>query len=201
MQALKNFIRWNWSGPDSFSMNRSRAHISVVDITDRLQRKILRTCMTEPIASTVSAWSKAERVFKVIFSRWLCSSMIAQWNRSQTCLRRIQTCRMLIRTWSRSAVTFDKGCRGGGRGRGSASALGEEKENILKPFLFPCSIILAVLYLAASSTRKKIVLELFLLEFWSFWYVAYNQNMVFRPSLFLLNARCSIDLAGGTRGL
>ena len=62
---------------------------------------------------------------------------------------------------------------------------GEKKENILKPFLFRSSIILAVLYLAASSTRKKIVLELFLLEFWSFWYVAYNQNMVFRMSLFL----------------
>ena len=49
---------------------------------------------------------------------------------------------------------------------------GEDEENILKPFLFRSSIILAVLYLAASSTRKKIVLELFLLEFWSFWYVA-----------------------------
>ena len=134
MQALKNFIRWNWSGPDSFSMNRSRAHISVVDITDRLQRKILRTCMTEPIASTVSAWRKAERVFKVIFSRWLCSSMIAQWNRSQTCLRRIQTCRMLIRTWSRSAVTFDKGCGGGGRGTGSASALGGGRGKYFEAF-------------------------------------------------------------------
>ena len=135
MQALTNFIRWNWSGPDSFSMNRSRAHISVVDITDRLQRKILITCMTEPIASTVSAWRKAERVFKVIFSRWLCSSMIAQWKRSETCSRRKQTCRMLIRTSpgcadkmptgqnARPAVTIDKGCGGGGRGRGSTSAL------------------------------------------------------------------------------
>ena len=99
MQALTNLIRWNWSKIDSFYMGRSRAHISVVDITDRLQRKILRTCMTEPIASTVSAWRKAERVFKVIFSRWLCSSMTAGWwQRSETCSRRNQTCRMLIRT-------------------------------------------------------------------------------------------------------
>ena len=59
---------------------------------------------------------------------------------------------------------------------------GEKKENILKPFLFPCSIILAVLYLAASSIiREKVVLELFLWEFCfaqSFWYIVYNQNMV-----------------------
>ena len=127
--SFDKFIRCDWSGPDSFSMDRSRAHISVVDITGRLQRKIWRTCMTEPIASTVSAWRKAERVFRVIFSRWLCSSMIAWWKRSETCSRRKQTCRMLIRTSpdrcvdkmptgqnARPAVTIDKGCGGGGRG-------------------------------------------------------------------------------------
>ena len=66
--------------------------------------------------------------------------------------------------------------------RGRRRHWGEDEENILKPFLFRSSIILAVLYLAASSIiRKKVVLELFLWEFCfaqSFWYIVYNQNMV-----------------------
>ena len=73
--------------------------------------------------------------------------------------------------------------------------------NILKPFLFRSSIIFAILCLAACSIEEKNCF------YWSFGHFGMLRTIktwftvVFRPSLFLLNARCSIDLAGGTRGL
>ena len=70
------------------------------------------------------------------------------WKRSETCSRRNQTCRMLIRTsldqLSLLIRVAEEEAEEGGTGGGGGG-------DILKPFLFRSSIILAVLYLAASS--------------------------------------------------